>query len=81
MDRGRAKSSMSTTAAVGCMKTLLMIFNFIFWVSVSQLVHGSRCPVGTAGPIDTHRKKRKRNMYPLIYMYVNIDKSTFGILY
>ncbi|XP_048746665.1 tetraspanin-7-like [Ostrea edulis] len=33
MDRGRAKSTMSTTAAVGCMKTLLMIFNFIFWVT------------------------------------------------
>lgn len=33
MDRGRAKSTMATTAAVGCMKTLLMIFNFIFWVT------------------------------------------------
>nr|XP_022343486.1 tetraspanin-7-like [Crassostrea virginica] len=33
MDRGRAKSTLATTAAVGCMKTLLMIFNFIFWVT------------------------------------------------
>lgn len=33
MDRDRAKSTMATTAAMGCLKTLLMIFNFTFWVT------------------------------------------------
>ncbi|XP_033760029.1 tetraspanin-7-like [Pecten maximus] len=33
MDQGRAKSTMATGPAVTCMKTLLMVFNFLFWIT------------------------------------------------
>lgn len=33
MKKGRVDSTLSTAPVVTCMKTLMMVFNFIFWVS------------------------------------------------
>ncbi|KAJ8310593.1 hypothetical protein KUTeg_012458 [Tegillarca granosa] len=36
MQRGQVSSMLASAPAVACMKTLLMVFNFIFWVSIGQ---------------------------------------------
>jgi hypothetical protein len=39
MKKGRIDTALHTAPVVTCMKTLMMVFNFIFWVSVSN-----KCP-------------------------------------